>query len=103
MPTTHRAEAGTTSVRRAFEQIFRRERIAAAFIEGDARRNASPSWGVAAFGAQKSQSRTNLSLNKDAPGPRGLFRLSDAFSRHQFSTDYTISMFGFDLRQGVGN
>jgi phosphoribulokinase len=28
--------AGTTSVRRTFEQIFRRERIAAAFIEGDA-------------------------------------------------------------------
>ena len=28
--------AGTTSVRRTFEQFFRRERIAAAFIEGDA-------------------------------------------------------------------
>jgi phosphoribulokinase len=28
--------AGTTSVRRTFEQIFRREHIAAAFIEGDA-------------------------------------------------------------------
>ena len=28
--------AGTTSVRRTFEQIFRRERITAAFIEGDA-------------------------------------------------------------------
>ena len=28
--------AGTTSVRRTFEQIFRRENIAAAFIEGDA-------------------------------------------------------------------
>ena len=28
--------AGTTSVRRTFEQIFRREEIAAAFIEGDA-------------------------------------------------------------------
>ncbi|HMF06061.1 MAG TPA: phosphoribulokinase [Methylocella sp.] len=28
--------AGTTSVRRTFEQIFRREQIAAAFIEGDA-------------------------------------------------------------------
>ena len=28
--------AGTTSVRRTFEQIIRRERIAAAFIEGDA-------------------------------------------------------------------
>ena len=28
--------AGTTSVRRTFEQIFRRERIAAVFIEGDA-------------------------------------------------------------------
>ena len=28
--------AGTTSVRRSFEQIFRRESIAAAFIEGDA-------------------------------------------------------------------
>ncbi len=28
--------AGTTSVRRTFEQIFRREGISAAFIEGDA-------------------------------------------------------------------
>ena len=28
--------AGTTSVKRTFEQIFRRERIAATFIEGDA-------------------------------------------------------------------
>src|SRR5262245_44926559 len=28
--------AGTTSVRRTFEQIFRREKIAAVFIEGDA-------------------------------------------------------------------
>ena len=28
--------AGTTSVKRTFEQIFRREHIAAAFIEGDA-------------------------------------------------------------------
>jgi hypothetical protein len=31
---------------------------------------------------------------------RVLFRLSDAFSRRQFSADYTISMFGFDFRQG---
>ena len=28
--------AGTTSVRRTFEHIFRREEIAAAFVEGDA-------------------------------------------------------------------
>jgi phosphoribulokinase len=28
--------AGTTSVRRTFEQIFHRERIEAAYIEGDA-------------------------------------------------------------------
>src|SRR4029453_7301862 len=28
--------AGTTSVRRTFEHIFRREKITAAFIEGDA-------------------------------------------------------------------
>lgn len=28
--------AGTTSVKRTFEQIFRRENIAAAYIEGDA-------------------------------------------------------------------
>ena len=28
--------AGTTSVRRTFEQIFRREGVTAAFIEGDA-------------------------------------------------------------------
>ena len=32
----------------------------------------------------------------------GLFRLSGAFSRHQFSAHYTVSMFGFDFRQGQG-
>jgi hypothetical protein len=31
---------------------------------------------------------------------RGLFRLSGAFSYHQFSADYTINMFEFDFRQG---
>ena len=30
----------------------------------------------------------------------GQLRLSGAFSRHQFSGDYTISMFGFNFRQG---
>ena len=30
----------------------------------------------------------------------GLFRPSGAFSRHQFSADYTITMFGFDFRHG---
>jgi hypothetical protein len=44
---------------------------------------------------------THLSLNKDAPVP-GLFRPSGAFSRHQFSAHYTISMFGCDFRQGQG-
>ncbi|TJW69562.1 MAG: phosphoribulokinase, partial [Mesorhizobium sp.] len=34
MPT--RSRAGTTSVKRIFEQIFRRENVSAAFIEGDA-------------------------------------------------------------------
>ena len=33
---------------------------------------------------------------------RGLFRPSDAFFRLQFSADYTITMFGFDFRQGQG-
>ena len=28
--------AGTTSVKRTFEQIFRREKVSAAYIEGDA-------------------------------------------------------------------
>src|SRR3984893_9327752 len=32
----------------------------------------------------------------------GLFRPSGTFFRHQFSADYTISMFGFDFRQGHG-
>jgi hypothetical protein len=32
--------------------------------------------------------------------PGGLFRLPGAFSRHEFSADYTISMFGFNFRQG---
>ena len=31
---------------------------------------------------------------------RGLFRQLGAFARHQFSADYTISMLGFDFRQG---
>jgi hypothetical protein len=31
---------------------------------------------------------------------RGLLRLSGAFSRHQFSAAYTISIFEFDFRQG---
>src|SRR3984893_5540732 len=33
---------------------------------------------------------------------RGLFRPLGAFTRAQFSADYTISMFGFNLRQGQG-
>jgi hypothetical protein len=37
---------------------------------------------------------TYLPLNK------GLFGPSGAFSQHQFSVDYTITMFGFDFRQG---
>ena len=32
--------------------------------------------------------------------PGGLFRLPGAFSRHEFSADYTTSMIGFDFRQG---
>jgi len=39
--------------------------------------------------------RTHLSLNKDAPVPRAA---QGAFFQHQFSADYTISMFGFDFR-----
>jgi hypothetical protein len=31
---------------------------------------------------------------------RGLFRLKGEFTQHQFSADYTISMLGFDFRQG---
>src|SRR5450631_2010368 len=33
---------------------------------------------------------------------RGLFKPSGAFSRHRFSADYIITMFGFDFRQGQG-
>ena len=43
--------------------------------------------------------RTHLSLNKDAPVPRAA-QVAGAFFRHQFSADCTISMFGFDFRQG---
>jgi hypothetical protein len=32
----------------------------------------------------------------------GMFRLPGAFSRHEFSADYTISMFGFDFPTGTG-
>ena len=41
--------------------------------------------------------RTHLSLKRRY---RGLFRPLGAFTRAQFSADYTISMFGFDFRQG---
>jgi hypothetical protein len=40
--------------------------------------------------------RTHLFLNKDAPVPRAV----QVARRHQFSADYTISMFGFNFRQG---
>ena len=43
--------------------------------------------------------RTHLFLNLRMRRYRGLFRPLGAFSRHQFSADYTISMFGFDFRQ----
>jgi hypothetical protein len=43
--------------------------------------------------------RTHLSLNKDAPVPRAVQAIGRIL-RHQFSEDYTISMFGFDFRQG---
>jgi hypothetical protein len=33
---------------------------------------------------------------------RGLFSPAERFLRHQFSADYTISMFGFRFRQGQG-
>ena len=42
--------------------------------------------------------RTHLSLNKDAPY-RGLFRPLGAFTRAQFSADYTTRTFGSNLRQ----
>jgi hypothetical protein len=32
----------------------------------------------------------------------GMFRLPGAFSRHGFSADYTIIMFGFDFPTGTG-
>jgi hypothetical protein len=48
--------------------------------------------------AYYNSARIHLSV-KDAPLP-GLFRPSDAFFRLQFSADYTITMFGFDFRQG---
>jgi hypothetical protein len=31
-----------------------------------------------------------------------MFRLPGAFSRHKFSADYTISIFGFDFPTGTG-
>ena len=43
--------------------------------------------------------RTHLSLTRMRRS-HGLFRQSDAFFRLQFSADYTITMFGFDFRQG---
>jgi hypothetical protein len=40
-----------------------------------------------------------IGLNKDAPVPRAVQAIG-AFFRLQFSADYTITMFGFDFRQG---
>jgi hypothetical protein len=50
-----------------------------------------------AYMANCNFARTHLPLNKDARycAP---FRLLGAFTRAQLSADYTISIFGFDLR-----
>jgi hypothetical protein len=46
-----------------------------------------------------SDARTPLSLNKDAPVPRAVQAVG-TFCGRQFSADYTITMLGFDFRQG---
>src|ERR1700720_2103010 len=52
--------AGTTSVRRTFEQIFRREQIAAAFIEGDAFHRYNPVQMSARIGLEESKDDRNF-------------------------------------------
>ena len=53
--------AGTTSVRRTFEQIFRREGIAAAFIEGDAFHRYDRNGMKAAMAEEMSRGNLNFS------------------------------------------
>ena len=53
--------AGTTSVRRTFEQIFRREGITAAFIEGDAFHRYDRTGMKAAMAEQMSKGNVNFS------------------------------------------
>ncbi len=72
--------AGTTSVRNVFEQIFRRERISAAFIEGDAYHR----YGREAMRAQAREEalRGNHHFGRFAPEANLLEELQATFSEY---------------------
>ena len=69
--------AGTTSVRRTFEQIFRREQIAAAFIEGDAFHRYDRDQMVAAMAEE--EAKGNRDFSHFGPGANLLAELEAVF------------------------
>jgi phosphoribulokinase len=72
--------AGTTSVRRTFEQIFRREGIAAAFIEGDAFHRYDRDGMKAAIADE--MSRGNFNFSHFGPGANLLEELEALFREY---------------------
>ena len=72
--------AGTTSVRRTFEHIFRREKITAAFIEGDAFHRYDREQMKRAM-AEEAQ-RGNRHFSHFGPQANLLAELEDAFSQY---------------------
>ena len=72
--------AGTTSVRRTFEQIFRREGIAAAFIEGDAFHRYDRAGMKAAMADE--MSRGNYNFSHFGPGANLLEELEALFREY---------------------
>ncbi len=75
--------AGTTSVRRTFEHIFRRERIAAAFIEGDAFHRYDRDQMIAATAEEEAKGNRNFS--HFGPGANLLAELQSVFCSYSES------------------
>ncbi|MCI0599595.1 MAG: phosphoribulokinase [Beijerinckiaceae bacterium] len=75
--------AGTTSVRRTFEQIFRREHIAAAYIEGDAFHRYDRDQMCAAMAEE--EARGNRDFSHFGPGANLLAELEAVFRTYNES------------------
>jgi phosphoribulokinase len=75
--------AGTTSVRRTFEHIFRREHIAAAFIEGDAFHRYDRDQMTAAMAAEEAKGNPNFT--HFGPGANLLTELEAVFRSYSES------------------